>query len=90
MSKTLLLVVGIVLALGLIFARDRLKRAVQIGALLYGVVLVARFVIFGLGDADNLLDLLTVGFVFFLVWLVAWAGTRFALRARERSEGPPP
>jgi hypothetical protein len=89
MRQTLLLVVGIMLALGIIFARDRLKRAFQIGAALYAVVLVVRFVIFGLGDADNLLDLITVGGIFFLVWLVAWAATRFILNARDQSEGPP-
>ena len=86
MSKTLLLVVGILLVLGIIFARNRLKRAFQVGALLYGVVLVVRFVLFGLGDTDSFLDLLSVAFVFFLVWLAVWAGTQAVLRYRERSD----
>jgi hypothetical protein len=89
MRQSLLLVVGILLAFGIIFARNRLKRAFQIGAILYGVVLLVRLVIFGVGDADNLLDLIVVGSVFFLVWLVAWAATRFILDSRGRSEEPP-
>jgi hypothetical protein len=89
MSKTLFLVVGILLALGVIFARSRLKRAFQIGAALYAVVLVARLLVFGLGDRDNLLDLLTVAAAFFLVWLIAWGGTQAVLRYRERSGRPP-
>jgi hypothetical protein len=87
--RTLLLVFGVLLALGMIFARDRLKRAFQLGAVLYAIVLVARLVLFGLGDSDNLLDLVTIGAVFFLVWLVAWAGTQAVLRYRARSERPP-
>lgn len=88
--RTLLLVLGILLALGMIFARDRIKRAFQLGAALYAVVLVARLVLFGLGDSDNLLDLVTIGAIFFLVWLAAWAGTQAVLRYRERSGRPPP
>jgi len=52
------------------------------------VVLVARLVIFGLGDSESLLDLVTVVAVFFLIWLVAWAGTQAALRHRARSGRP--
>ena len=88
--KTLLLVVGIMLALGVVFARDRVKRAFQLGAMLYAVVLVARLVIFGLGDSDNLLDLATVGAAFFLIWVVAWAATQAVLRYRARSGRPRP
>ena len=90
MSKTLFLTIGILLALGIFFARDRLKRAFQIGAALYAVVLVFRFLVFGVGDPESLLDLLTVAGVFFLVWLVAWTGTRAVLRYRERAGRPPP
>ena len=86
--KTLLLVVGIMLALGVVFARDRVKRAFQLGAAIYAVVLLARLVIFGLGDSDNLLDLATVGGVFFLLWVVAWAATQAVLRHRARSGRP--
>jgi uncharacterized membrane protein len=89
MSKTLLLVAGILLALGVIFARSRLKRAFQLGAVLYAIVLVARFLVFGVaGDRDSLIDLLTVAAVFFLIWLVAWGGTQAVLRYRERSDRP--
>ena len=87
--RTLLLVFGVLLALGMIFARDRLKRAFQLGAVLYAIVLVARLVLFGLGDSDNLMDLVTIGAIFFLVWLAAWAGTQAVLRYRERSGRPP-
>ena len=87
--RTLLLVGGILLALGVIFARDRVKRAFQIGAALYGIFLIARLLLFGLGDRDNLLDLLSIGGIFFLVWLAAWGGTQAVLRYRERSERPP-
>jgi len=86
--KTLLLVAGIMLALGVVFARSRVKRAFQVGAAIYAVVLVARLVIFGLGDSESLLDLVTVVAVFFLIWLVAWAGTQAALRHRARSGRP--
>jgi hypothetical protein len=87
--KTLLLVVGIMLALGVVFAPTRVKRAFRLGAALYAVVLVVRLVIFGLGDVDNLSDLATVGATFFLIGLVAWAGTQAVLRHRARSGRPP-
>ena len=88
MRNSLFLALGILLVLGIFFARDRVKRAFQIGAALYAVVLVFRFLIFGLGDPDNFFDLVIVFGVFFLVWLVAWVGTRAALRYRERSGRP--
>ena len=88
MSKTLFLAVGILLALGVIFARSRLKRAFQLGAGLYAIVLVARFLFFGLsGDSDTVFDLLTVVAVFFLVWLVAWGATQAVLRYRSGRPG---
>ena len=89
MRSTLFLAAGILLALGIFFARDRVKRAFQIGAVLYAIVLVFRFLVFGMGDLDNVLDLLVIAAVFFLVWLIAWGGTRAVLRYRERSGRPP-
>lgn len=88
MRTTLFLAVGILLALGIFFARDRVKRAFQIGAVLYAIVLVFRFLVFGMGDPDNMLDLVAVIGVFFLIWLIAWAGTQAVLRYRARSERP--
>ena len=89
MRNTLFLALGILLVLGIFFARDRVKRAFQIGAVLYGIVLVFRFLVFGLGDPDNFLDIVVVFAAFFLVWLIAWGGTRAVLRHRERSGRPP-
>lgn len=89
MRNTLFLALGILLALGIFFARDRVKQAFQVGAVLYAIVLVFRFLIFGLGDPDNFLDIVIVFAAFFLVWLIAWGGTRAVLRYRERSERPP-
>jgi hypothetical protein len=89
MRNTLFLALGILLVLGIFFARDRVKQAFQIGAVLYGIVLVFRFLVFGLGDPDNFLDIVIVFAAFFLVWLIAWGGTRAVLRHRERSGRPP-
>jgi hypothetical protein len=89
MRSSIFLAAGILLVLGIFFARDRLKTAFQIGAVLYAIVLVFRFLVFGLGDPDNLLDILAIFAAFFLIWLIAWAGTRAVLRRRERSGGPP-
>ena len=71
--------------LGIFFARDRAKQAFKVGAVLYAVVLVFRFLVFGFGDPDNFLDLLGVFAAFFVVWLVAWGGTQAILRYRARS-----
>ena len=90
MRNTLFLAVGILLTLGIFFARDRVKRAFQIGAVLYAIMLVFRFLVFGFGDPDNFLDVVMIFAAFFLVWLIAWGGTRAVLRYRERSERPPP
>jgi hypothetical protein len=84
MKGSLFLAAGILLALGIFFARDRLKRAFQIGGILYAVVLVGRLLVYGFQDGDNFLDILIVGGAFLLVWVVAWAGTRAALKYRER------
>lgn len=89
MRSTLFLAVGILLVLGIFFARDRVKRAFQIGAVLYAVVLVFRFLVFGVGDPDNMLDLVVIIGAFFVIWLIAWAGTQAVLRYRARSERPP-
>ena len=89
MRSTLFLALGILLVLGIFFARDRVKQAFQVGAVLYGIVLVFRFLVFGLGDPDNFLDIVVVLAAFFLVWLIAWGGTRAVLRYRARSERPP-
>ena len=83
-----MLVVGILLLVGIVFARDRVKRAFQLGALLYAIVLAVRFLVFGFGDPDNFLDIMVVVGVFFLIWLVAWGGTQLLLRARQRPDEP--
>lgn len=88
MRSTIFLAVAILLGLGLFFARDRVKLAFQVGAVLYAAVLVVRFFIFGFGDADDIVTLLTIGGAFFLFWLAAWAGTNAILRRRERSRPP--
>ena len=85
----LFLLIGLILVLGIFFARDRVKRAFQLGAALYAVVLVFRFLVIGFGDPDNFVDLLSIFVAFFLVWLVAWGGTQAILRYRARSERPP-
>jgi hypothetical protein len=90
MKASLFLAAGILLVLGIFFARDRLKRAFQIGAVLYAIVLVVRLVAYGSQDQDNLLDVLTVIGIFLLVWLAAWGGTQAVLRYRQRSGRPPP
>ena len=84
MRSTLFLSVAILLALGVLFARDRLKLAFKVGAVLYAVLLAVRFAIFGRTDADNLIDLLTVLAIFGLIWLAAWAATTAILRHRAR------
>jgi hypothetical protein len=81
----LLLAIAILLGLGILFARDRVRRALKVGALLYAVVLVFRFVLFGRTDADYVGDLLVVLSIFGLVWVVAWIVTTSILRYRERS-----
>jgi hypothetical protein len=89
MRNLIFLAAAVLLGLGIFFARDRLKRAFQLGAILYALVLVGRFVFFGMSDSDTLLDMLTLIAVFFLVWLVAWGVTHLILRSRRRADGPP-
>jgi hypothetical protein len=90
MRNLLFLLVGVLIVFGIFFARDRVKRAFQIGAVLYAIVLVFRFLVFGIGDPDNFLDIVAVFAAFFLVWLIAWGGTQAVLRYRQRSDRPPP
>ncbi len=88
MRSTLFLAVAILLGLGLFFARDRVRLAFQVGAVLYAITLVVRFFIFGFGDADDALGIVTIAAVFFLIWLGAWWGTNAILRRRERARPP--
>jgi hypothetical protein len=89
MRNALLLAGFLLLLLGVFFARDRVKLAFQLGAVLYAISLVVRFLIFGFGDRDNLLDVLTIGAIFFMIWLVARAIVEAVLRRRERARRPP-
>ena len=84
MRSALFLSVAILLALGVLFARDRLKLAFKVGAVLYAASLLVRFFIFGRTDADDLLDVLTLIAVFGLIWLLAWGATNAILRRRAR------
>ena len=88
MRSTLFLALAILLGLGLFFARDRVRLAFQVGAVLYAISLVIRFMIFGFGDADDALAILTIVAVFLLLWLAAWWGTNEILRRRERARPP--
>ena len=88
MRSTLFLAVAILLGLGLFFARDRLRLAFQVGAALYAVSLVIRFIMFGFGDADDVMAILTIVAFFGLIWLAAWWGTNAILRRRERARPP--
>ena len=88
MRSTIFLALAIMLGLGIFFARDRLRLAFQVGAVLYAISLVIRFVVFGIGDDDNVVVLLLAGAVFFLIWLAAWTGTNAILRRRERTRPP--
>ena len=83
--RSLLFALAILLALGAVFARDRLKLAFRVGAALYAVVLVFRFFVFSRADPDNLLDLASVLAVFALFWLAAWGLTTAILRHRKRA-----
>jgi hypothetical protein len=88
MRSTLFLSVAILLVLGIFFARDRLRLAFQVGAVLYAIVLVARFAIYSSTDPDTLLELAAILGIFGLVWLVFWGLTQAILRYRARSRSP--
>ena len=84
MKSTLLFAVGILLVIGILFARERLKLAFKVGSILYLGLLIVRFAIFARADPDNLVDLATILAVFGLVWLAAWGLTTLAVRYRRR------
>jgi hypothetical protein len=89
MRKALLLAGFVVLILGIFFARDRLRLAFQIGAVLYVISIVARFFIFGFGDSDDLLNVIVVAGVLLVIWLIARAIVEAILERRKRAQGPP-
>ena len=89
MRNFLFFVAFVLLAFGIFFARDRVRRACQIGAVIYAIVLVVRLLVYGFQDSDNFLDILAVGSVFFAVWLVGWAATRAVLQYQARNRPPP-
>lgn len=90
MRNLIWLLAFMLLAFGIFFARDRVRRACQIGAVLYAVVLVVRLLVYGFQDSDNFLDILAVASMFFAIWLMGWAATRAVLQYRERTRRPPP
>jgi hypothetical protein len=89
MRRVLLVAILVILVIGVFFAGDRLKRAFQIGAALYAISLVARFFIYGVGDRDSLLDILTIVAIFFVIWLIAKGIVEAILSRRERARRPP-
>lgn len=84
MRSTLFFAVAILLTLGILFARERVKLAFQVGAALYAALMVARFFLFSSADPENLLDLVVIFGSFGLFWLAAWAATSAILRHRRR------
>ena len=90
MKNLLFLLVFVLLAFGIFFARDRVRRACQLGAVLYAGVLVIRLLVYGFQDSDNFLDILAVAAVFLAVWGIGWAITRAVLEYREYTRRPPP
>jgi hypothetical protein len=89
MRSVLLLAGFVLLALGIFFARDRLRVAFQVGAVLYVISIVARFFIFGVGDHDDLLNAIVVVGILFIIWLVTKAIVEAILKRRKRAQGPP-
>lgn len=88
--RNLLLLLGfLLLAAGIYFARDRVRVAFQIGAVLYVISIVARFFIFGFGDSDNLLTVIIVAGVLLVIWLVARGIVEAILDQRRRKQEPP-
>lgn len=84
MRSTLFFAIAILLTLGLLFARERVKLAFQVGAVLYAVLLVVRFFLFSSADPENLADIAVVLVLFGLFWLAAWGVTAAILRYRRR------
>jgi hypothetical protein len=66
------------------------KRACQIGAVLYAAVLVIRLLVYGFQDSDNFLDILAVASVFLAIWGIGWAITRAVLEYRQYTRRPRP
>jgi cytochrome c biogenesis factor len=89
MRNALLLAGLLVLVLGMFLARDRVRLAFQVGAVLYAVSIVVRFFIFGFGDRDDVLNVIVVGAVMLLIWLVTKAIVEAILERRRRKEEPP-
>ena len=87
MRSTFFLVIGLLLVVGFLFARERLRLAFKIGSILYFGVLIFRFAVFTHADPDNLLDLATILAVFGALWLAAWGATTLVLRYRKRRLG---
>ena len=80
MRSTLLLAVLMLLLLGVVFARDRLKLAFRVGIVLYLVLMVFRFLVFGRSDWENVDDVVGLLAVFGLIWLAGWLITGAILR----------
>ena len=88
--RNLLLLSGfVVLGLGIYFARDRVRVAFQVGAILYVISIVVRFFIFGFGDRDDLLNVIVVAGVLLVIWLVARGVVEAILERRKRAQEPP-
>ena len=83
MRSTLLLAVLMLLLLGVVFARDRLKLAFRVGIVLYLVLMVFRFLVFGRSDWENVDDVVGLLAVFGLIWLAGWLITGAILRQRR-------
>ncbi|HYU19980.1 MAG TPA: hypothetical protein VEQ11_14920 [Chloroflexota bacterium] len=84
MRSALFLTVAILLLLGILFARERVKLAFRVGAILYAIVLAFRFILFGRIDTDNLLDHVAVLAVFGAAWLAVWTATAAVVHYRSR------
>ena len=83
MRSTLLLAVLMLLLLGVVFARDRLKLAFRVGIVLYLVLMVFRFLVFGRSDWENADEVVGLLAVFGLIWLAGWLITGAILRQRR-------
>ena len=89
MRSALVLAGFLVLVLGIFLARDRLRLAFQVGAVLYVISVVVRFFIFGFGDRDDVLNVIIVAGVMLVIWLVTKAIVEAILERRKRVQGPP-
>jgi hypothetical protein len=89
MRNALLLAGFLVLVIGMFVARDRLRVAFQVGAVLYAISVVARFFVFGFGDRDDLLNVIVVASVMLIIWLVTKGIVEAILERRRRNRAPP-